>query len=76
MWQVWGRDDAGFWCGNLKERDHLKDLGVDSIKIDPIDTGWEGVDWTYVAQDRNKCQALLNAVMNLRAPLNARNLTG
>ena len=20
---------TGFWCGNLRERDHLEDLGVD-----------------------------------------------
>jgi len=20
---------AGFWCGHLRERDHLRDLGVD-----------------------------------------------
>jgi hypothetical protein len=32
-----GREDStyggelhtGFWCGNLRERDHLEDLGVD-----------------------------------------------
>ena len=28
---VWGRGEAyaGFWWGNLRERDHLGDLGVD-----------------------------------------------
>ena len=28
---VWGRGEAytGFWCGNLKERDHLVDPGID-----------------------------------------------
>ena len=28
---LWGREEAytGFWCGNLRERDHLEDLGVD-----------------------------------------------
>ena len=28
MWHVWERADvhAGFWWGNLKERDHLEDL--------------------------------------------------
>jgi len=30
MWRVWVRRDAYtvFWCGNLRERDHLVDLGV------------------------------------------------
>jgi len=28
---VWGREEVytGFWWGNLRERDHLGDLGVD-----------------------------------------------
>jgi hypothetical protein len=31
MWYAWGRKDvhAGFSWGNLKERDHLEDAGVD-----------------------------------------------
>ena len=31
IWQVWGRGEAcvGFWLGNLRERDHLEDPGVD-----------------------------------------------
>jgi hypothetical protein len=30
MWHVWGRGDvhAGFWWGNLRERDHLEEIGV------------------------------------------------
>jgi hypothetical protein len=27
-----------------------------------------GVDWIGLAQDRNRCRALVNSVMNLRAP--------
>jgi hypothetical protein len=31
MWHVSGREEVqtGFWYGNLRERDHLEDLGVD-----------------------------------------------
>jgi hypothetical protein len=31
MLHVWGRGEveAGLWWGNLKERDHLKDIGLD-----------------------------------------------
>jgi len=31
VWHVWGRGEAytGFWWGNLSERDHLTDPGID-----------------------------------------------
>jgi len=31
MWYVWERVEVntGFWWGNLRERNHLEDLGVD-----------------------------------------------
>jgi hypothetical protein len=31
MWQLWGRRKVytGFRCGNLRERNHLEDPGVD-----------------------------------------------
>jgi hypothetical protein len=41
---------------------------VDSIKMDPLEIGRDGVNWIGLAQDRDKWRALANAVMNLRVP--------
>jgi hypothetical protein len=41
---------------------------VDNIKMELLEIGWGGVDWTGVAQDRDKWRALANAVMNFRVP--------
>jgi hypothetical protein len=41
---------------------------VDSIKTDLGEIGWGGVDWVGLAQDRDKCRALVNMVMNLHIP--------
>jgi hypothetical protein len=31
MWHVWGeKKNVEFWWGNVKERDHLEYLGLDS----------------------------------------------
>jgi hypothetical protein len=41
---------------------------VDNIKMDLREIGWDGLDWIDLPQDRDQWRALVNAVMNLRAP--------
>jgi hypothetical protein len=41
---------------------------VDNIKMVLRETGWDGMDWIDLAQDRNQWRALVNMVVNLRVP--------
>ena len=57
--------------GKPKERKHLEDLDVDVIIL-KLTKNWDAaVDWIYLAQDKNRAPALVNAVMQFRAPKNA-----
>jgi hypothetical protein len=38
----------------------------DEIKMDLRDTGWGGLEWIHLAQNRDRWRAVVNAVMNLR----------
>jgi hypothetical protein len=38
---------------------------VNNTKIDLREIGWNGMDWTDLAQDRDQWRALVNTVMNL-----------
>jgi hypothetical protein len=38
----------------------------DGIKMDLREIGWGGVEWIHMAQDRDRWQAVMNMVMNLR----------
>jgi hypothetical protein len=75
MQHVWGSGEVytGLWWGNLWERDHLEDPGVE----DRIISRWifrkcvGGMDWIDLAQDMDRWRALVNAVMNFRVPQNA-----
>jgi hypothetical protein len=44
-----------FWWGNLRERDHLKDLGIDGmIVLKWVFKKWDGggpIDWIDIAQE-------------------------
>jgi hypothetical protein len=39
-----------------------------NIKMELQDVVWGFMDWTDLAQDRDRCRALMNAVMNIRFP--------
>jgi hypothetical protein len=41
---------------------------MDNITMDLGNVGWGDVDWIGLAQDRNRCRALVNSVLNLRVP--------
>jgi hypothetical protein len=55
---------TGFWWGNLRERNHLGDPGVDGRII----LRWIFMKWDVGAQNRDRWRALVNAVMNFRVP--------
>jgi len=45
----------------------------DNSKMDVQEVGCGGMDWTELAPGRDRWWALVNAVMSLRVPQNARN---
>jgi hypothetical protein len=42
----------------------------DNIKMGLREIGWGGMDWIYLAQDRDQWKTLVNTVMNLWVPKN------
>jgi hypothetical protein len=44
---------TGFWWGNLRERDHLKDPGLDGrIILKWISRTWDGRAWTELSSSQ------------------------
>ena len=68
MWRT-GEVRVGFWWGNLRERDHLKNVGVDGGEYQKGNLiGWEIMDWINLAQDWDKLRDFVKKVMNIRVP--------
>ena len=69
---------TGFWWGNLRERDHLENPGVDErIILRWIFRKWDvwGMDWIDLTQNRDRWRTLVNAVMKFRVPYSAGNFS-
>jgi hypothetical protein len=48
---------------------------VENIRKDFGEVGWGDVDWIGLAQDRNRWRSVVNSVLILRVPQNARKLS-
>jgi hypothetical protein len=59
---LFGKPEGKRLCGKPRRR------WEDNVGMDIKETGWEGVDWIHLAQDKDQCQALVNTVMNFRVP--------
>jgi hypothetical protein len=72
MWYVreTGYVHTGFWRGDLRDRGHLEDLGVDGrIILKWFLKKWDGgMNCIDLAQDMIRWRALVNAVMKLWVP--------
>jgi hypothetical protein len=62
---------TGFSWGDLSGK---RPLGTpqhrrnSNIKIDLQEVGWGSMEWIRLVQNRDRCQALVNAVINLWVP--------
>ena len=56
----------GFWWEDMKERNHLEDIGVDGrILLKPIFKKWYGgygLDWTDLPKDMDMWRAIINGM--------------
>jgi hypothetical protein len=69
------RGEYKVWWGNLSETDYCKHIGTGvRIILKRIFKNWEGgVHWIGLVHERDTWWVIVNAVMNIRVPLNAEN---
>jgi hypothetical protein len=44
------------------------EANIANTEVNLQEVGWAGMDWIYLAQDRDRWQVLVNVVMNLLVP--------
>jgi hypothetical protein len=71
MWRAWERREkcTRFFMGKPEGKRPVgrpRRRWEDGIRMDLRDIGLGGVDWIRLAQDRDRWQAVVSAVMNLR----------
>jgi hypothetical protein len=62
MGRACSKKGRGMHMGRPKRR------WADNIKMDLRDVGWDGVDGTDMAQDKDQWRALVYRILNLRVP--------
>jgi hypothetical protein len=62
---------VGFWCESQKGKRPLgrtRHRWEATIKMALRETGWGGMDWISLAQDRHQWRDLVNKVMKFQVP--------
>jgi hypothetical protein len=55
-------------AGSKESLGIIRRMWVDNIKMDLGEIGWDGVDWTSLAQDRDKFSAPVKEAINFQVP--------
>jgi hypothetical protein len=69
MWHAWERNVYKVLMGKPEGKRPLgrpRHRWEDGIRMDLRDIGWGSVEWTQLAQDRDRWWAIVNTVMNLQ----------
>jgi hypothetical protein len=77
MLHVWREEGyiQGFWCGNLRGNGHFEEPGIEGKQYQNGSSRSElrVMEWIYLAQDRDRRRAVVDAIVNLRVPSNEEN---